>query len=332
MSPMIRPHHDRVATILMFLGIVTSAAPATIAAPDDANRANIIVILVDDVRWDGLGVTGHPFVETPNIDRLAEEGVLFRNAFVTTPLCSPSRASFLTGRYARTHGVIVNDDPGGISHQLATFPGILERAGYDTAFIGKWHMGEDDSPRPGFTHWISVAGQGTYADPELNINGRRVQASGHLTDLLVGYADDFVRTAARGSRPFLLYLSHKAVHEPGEAPMRYRGSYNGAPVPCSPGCDDTLEGKPALTRNVPGTVLPRPGLGPNDPNIRGRKRRLPAVDDGVWRLRRTLEEERILDETMIVFTSDNGYFHREHGLENKRSTYEVSLRVPLLVR
>lgn len=89
------------AFILIFLAIVASAASATGAAPDDENRPNIIVILVDDVRWDGLGVTGHPFVETPNIDRLAEEGVLFRNAFVTTPLCSPSRASFLTGRYAR---------------------------------------------------------------------------------------------------------------------------------------------------------------------------------------------------------------------------------------
>ena len=226
----------------------------------------------------------------------------------------------------------MNDNPGGISHQLTTFPQILESSGYDTAFIGKWHMDQDDSPRPGFTHWVSVAGQGTYADPEININGRRVQASGHLTDLLVGYADDFVRTAARGSRPFLLYLSHKAVHEPGEPPARYLGSYNGAPVPCSPGCDDTLKSKPALKRDVPGTVPPRPGDGPNDANIRGRKRRLPAVDDGVWRLRRTLVEEGVLDNTMIVFASDNGYFHREHGLGDKRWAYEESLRIPLIVR
>ena len=169
-------------------------------------------------------------------------------------------------------------------------------------------MDQDDSPRPGFTHWVSVAGQGTYADPEININGRRVQASGHLTDLLVGYADDFVRTAARGSRPFLLYLSHKAVHEPGEPPARYLGSYNGAPVPCSPGCDDTLKSKPALKRDVPGTVPPRPGDGPNDANIRGRKRRLPAVDDGVWRLRRTLVEEGVLDNTMIVFAERQWLF------------------------
>jgi N-acetylglucosamine-6-sulfatase len=215
---------------------------------------------------------------------------------------------------------------------MRTFPAILEDAGYDTAFIGKWHMGDDDTPRPGFTHWISFAGQGRYADPELNINGRRVQASGHLTDVLVGYADDFVRTAARGSRPFFLYLSHKAVHEPGDPPRRHRGTYNGARVPCSPGCDDTLEGKRALTREVPGTEPPRPGGGPLDANIRGRHRRLLAVDDGVWRLRRTLEEEGVLDQTMIVFTSDNGYFHREHAIGDKRWAYEEALRIPLIVR
>ena len=187
------------------------------------------------------------------------------------------------------------------------------------------------SPRPGFTHWVSFAGQGNYADPELNINGRRVHASGHLTDLLVGYADDFVRTAARGSRSFMLYLSHKAVHEPGDPPRRHRGTYNGARVECSPGCDDTLAGKPALTREVPGTVPPRPGGGPTDPNIRGRHRRLLAVDDGVGRLRRTLEEEGILDETMIVFTSDNGYFHREHAIGDTRWAYDESLRIPFIV-
>ena len=313
-----------------FMATVATSASLASEAPNEATRPNMVVILVDDVRADDLGVTGHPFVDTPNIDELAAEGVLFGNGFVTTPLCSPSRASFLTGRYARTHGVIRNSDPDGVSHLLTTFPRILERSGYDTAFIGKWHLGEDDAPN--FTHWISFAGQGRYENPELNINGRRVTASGHLTDLLVGYADDFVRTAARGFRPFLLYLSHKAVHEPGEPPRRYLGSYNGAPVPCSPGCDDTLEGKPALTRSVPGTVPPAPGQGPADSNIRSRHRRIRAVDDGVGRLRRTLEEEGILDETMIVFTSDNGYFHREHGLGDKRWAYEEALRIPFLVR
>ena len=297
------------------------------------DRPNYIVILVDDLRWDGLGFMGHPFVQTPNIDRLALEGMSFDNAFVTTPLCSPARASFLTGRYARAHGIRVNNDPRNVNETMETFPARLQAAGYDTAFIGKWHMGSGDgSPRPGFTHWISFEGQGRYSNPELDINGRRRLESGHLTDVLVGYADDFVRTAARGSRPFLLYLSHKAVHEPGDPPRRHRGTYNGARVPCSPGCEDTLEGKPALTREVPGTTTPRPGGGPPDANIRGRHRRLLAVDDGVGRLLRTLREEGVLDSTLVVFTSDNGYFHREHAIGDKRWAYEEALRVPFIVR
>ena len=298
----------------------------------DTDRPNIVVILVDDLRWDSLGVAGHPFVESPNIDRLAREGALFRNAFVTTPLCSPARASFLTGRYARAHRVHTNDDRSALSHLLISFPRLLEHAGYDTAFVGKWHMGNDDAPRPGFTHWVGFRGQGAYWNQELNINGRRVPTDGYVTDTLNDYAEDFVRTAARGNRPFLLYLSHKAIHDPVLPPTRHEGLYNGARVPCSPGCKDTLEGKRALTRSVPGTRPPAQGSGPADGNTRGRLSLLSAVDEGVGQLLKTLAEEGVLDQTAVVFTSDNGYFFREHGLGDKRWAYEEAIRIPLLVR
>ena len=298
----------------------------------DTDRPNIVVILVDDLRWDSLGVAGHPFIESPNIDRLAREGALFRNAFVTTPLCSPARASFLTGRYARAHRVHTNDDRSALSHRLITFPRLLEHAGYDTAFVGKWHMGDDDAPRPGFTHWVGFRGQGAYRNQELNINGRRVPTDGYVTDTLNDYAEDFVRTAARGNRPFLLYLSHKAIHDPVLPPTRHEGLYNGARVPCSPGCKDTLEGKRALTRSVPGTRPPARGSGPADGNTRGRLSLLSAVDEGVGQLLKTLAEEGVLDQTAVVFTSDNGYFFREHGLGDKRWAYEEAIRIPLLLR
>src|SRR5262249_45338522 len=132
------------------------------------------------------------------------------NAFATTPLCSPSRASFLTGQYAHTHGILENVDRSPRSHELMTFPRPLHDAGYETAFYGKWHMGVDDSPRPGIDDWLSMKGQGQYFDPEVNDNGQRRKLTGYTTDLLSDRAVEFVKRPH--TKPFLLYLSHKAVH------------------------------------------------------------------------------------------------------------------------
>ncbi|MEM8956086.1 MAG: sulfatase-like hydrolase/transferase, partial [Verrucomicrobiota bacterium] len=202
---------------------------------------NIIVVLTDDHRYDALGFLGHPFVETPNMDRLAKDGAFFKNAFVTTSLCSPSRASILTGLYAHNHGVIDNYNP--LPENLTFFPEYLQAAGYKTAFIGKWHMGGMiDHPQPGFDHWVSFKGQGIYfpegmehkakgryvpqvSDEGFNVNGNRVPQTDYITDELTQYALAWLnslpsepKTGAKDSpaspaqNPFLLYLSHKAVH------------------------------------------------------------------------------------------------------------------------
>ena len=176
--------------------------------PDTAaSRPNVVFILTDDQRWDELGCAGHPFLKTPHIDRLAKEGARFANAFVTTSLCSPSRASFLSGLYANTHGVLNNftDYP----RDLASFPRRLHEAGYHTAYIGKWHMGEnDDSKRPGFDFWISHRGQGNYFDNEFNINGTRTDVPGYYTRVVTDMACDWIKSD-HGDRPFLLILGHK---------------------------------------------------------------------------------------------------------------------------
>jgi N-acetylglucosamine-6-sulfatase len=307
---------------------------------------NIIFILVDDMRWDQLSLMGHPFIKTPNIDRIGKEGVLFENAYVCTPLCSPSRASFLTGQYPHKHRIINNDRNGlaSISHKLVTFPQALRRNGYETAFIGKWHMGNDDSRRPGFDEWFSFRGQGLFIDPVVNDNGQRKQKTGYMTDILNQKALDFVNK--KHDKPFLLYLSHKAVHGPFIPAKRHEQLYGGEKYTLPKSAKNNLEGKPALTRKVdpveivrvanatPEPMEPRYGRGREKENIYlDHARCLASVDEGVGQLMGSLKESGELDNTLIIFASDNGFLFGEHGqFMNKRVAYEESLRIPLLMR
>ena len=305
-------------------------APGPAGAGEAPARPNVVFILVDDLRWDALGCAGHPFVKTPHIDRLAREGVRFRNAFVTTPLCLPSRASFLTGQYAHTHKVTGGGDHRARSHELVTFPRLLRRAGYETAYVGKWHIGNDDGQRPGFDRWVSFPGQGEYLNPYLNVDGKRTKAEGYLTDILTDHAVEFIKRPH--TKPFLLYLAHKAVHAPFLPAERHKNLFADIPITRAPSAKDTLEGKPVLRR--PGIRLSPsdPDVSSSDDLIRNQLRCLMALDEGVGRVLKVLEETRQLDHTLLIFTSDNGYFWGEHDLGGKHGPYEEALRVPLLLR
>jgi N-acetylglucosamine-6-sulfatase len=334
-----------VLTALAVAGCSSSPDPG--AASQQAARPNFVFVLVDDMRWDEVRASGHPFIDTPNMDRLAREGARFLNAFAVTPLCSPSRASYLTGRYPHTNGII--DNTARPSHDLPVFPAALQKAGYETGFFGKWHMGNDDSPRPGFTHWVAMPGQGEALDPPLNVDGERIKATGYVTDLLTSYAERFIERA--GDRPFLVYLAHKAIHpnivqrddgstvavegQPGGfvAAERHRGRYTGQTMPRRPNAFKPPVGKPALLRQI-GSLPP---LGRDtattDEEIRGRIEMLLAVDESLGRLLALVEKRGALDRTVVVFTSDHGYFYGEHGLsEERRLAYEEAIRIPLLVR
>jgi arylsulfatase A-like enzyme len=331
---------NRPAQLAFLLWVVAGTA----LGAEPPARPNLVVVLLDDLRWDEID---YPFVSLPHIQRLAREGARFANAFVTSPLCSPSRASLLTGQYAHKHGITDNTDRTARSHQLVTFPRLLHDAGYETAFVGKWHMGVDDSPRPGFDHWVSVRGQGRYLDPEFNVDGQRVTRTGYFTDILNQYAVDFLARDHR--RPFLLYVSHKAVHpdvtqnadgsvDDRDASRfvpapRHQRLYAGATIPHRPNYGRPPADKPALLRPLPGLPPLGPSTGTSDETIRDRLRVLAAVDEGLGRILDALQAGGRLDDTLVVFTSDEGYFYGEHGLSvERRLAYEESVRVPLLMR
>lgn len=320
--------------------------PAAPHAAHGDKRPNIIFIIADDMRHDDMSCVGHPFGKTPNLDRLAREGVLFRNARCTTPLCSPARASVLTGLYAHSH-MIVNNDRNGeseISHRLPTFPRILYNQGYETAQIGKYHMGFDDTARPGYEHWISFKAVGLYENNQFNINGQRLQHRGNTTNFLNEAAVKFIKQPH--DRPFLLYVGEKVPHKPYIPAPQHEGLYKDAEFdqPAVPPGD--REGKPALTRNVEHPdmlraigVTPEPQESPRGrPNdlasvARDRARCINGLDDGLGMIYKALEESGQLDNTVIICTSDHGYLLGEHSVkEEKRWAWEPAVRVPLVMR
>ena len=310
---------------------------------------NIVVILVDDLRWDDIGVAGHPFSTTPAIDQLARDGSRFLNAFATTPLCSPSRAAILTGQYAHTNGIIDNSARDSASHRLQTFAIPLRDAGYETGFFGKWHMGNDDTRRPGWTHWVAMKGQGEAIDPNLNVDGERIVKQGYVTDVLTDYTLDFMTRSKE--KPFLVFLAHKAVHpnvqqrddgsvanlanqSAGFIPAeRHRGRYASSVVPRRQNATVAVTNKPALQRAIPGLPPLSPATGTPDGDVRDRLEMLLGVDESLARIDSALKALGVFDNTVVIFTSDHGYFYGEHGLnEERRLAYEETVRIPLIVR
>jgi len=330
---------SRIALILLLLWSFRTNLPAAQRA-----RPNIVFVLMDDLRWDEMD---YPFVKVPNIARIGQEGVRFSNAFVTTPLCSPSRASFLTGQYAHKHGITDNTARDAQSHQLVTFPRLLHDAGFETAFVGKWHMGLDDNPRPGIDYWVSIKGQGVYLDPEINDNGNRKKIHGYVTDIFSDYSIEFLKR--KHSKPFLLYVAHKAVHpdliqnadgslsDPSAGKFipaeRHQTLYANARIPHRPNYGLAPKDKPALSRILPDVPPLGEKTGTDNETVRNRLRMLASVDEAMGRIFKLLEETKQLENTLVIFTSDEGYFYGEHGLSvERRLAYEESARIPLLMR
>ena len=336
-----------------------SVKPIAIKRIAGVKPRNVIFILSDDHRYDFMGFTGKvPGLETPNMDRLAHEGAHLANAFVTTSLCSPSRASILTGQYAHTHTVVDNKSPS--PDNLIFFPQYLQEAGYQTAFMGKWHMGgETDEPRPGFNHWVSFRGQGVYYNPLLNIDGKHVQYkdSTYITDLLTDLSLEWLKKRDK-QKPFFLYLSHKAVHEK-EAPAkrdlnRYKNISFQYPVSmyttAVAGSKRFTRGKQADTsqytfnyKDIPNWVRAQRHSWHGidymynetitfDEFYQRYLETLAGVDNSIGRVLDFLKDNNLDKETLVIYMGDNGFAFGEHGLIDKRQAYEESMRVPMLAR
>jgi len=339
----------RLATSAALLACAMPFHPAAAAAEKAPQRYNMIFVLVDDLRFDTMGFLT-PGLQTPNIDFLAKNGVYFPNAVVTSALCSPSRATILTGQTARNHGVIDNNDSSETG--LKFFPEYLHSAGYQTAFIGKWHMGQSsDAPRPGFDHWVSFRGQGNYFPTDglspaqlqagqrqmLNVDGREVQQKGYITDELTDYAMNWLEHGRDSSKPFFLYLSHKAVHSEAKPPERYAKQYANLDIKLPASMANTEEnnrGKPMWVRNQRNSWHGADFLYHTNQSlkdyVREYYRTLSPVDESLGRILSYLRKNKLENNTLIVFYSDNGFLFGDHGLIDKRNAYEPSVRVPMV--
>ncbi|MBG85423.1 MAG: acetylglucosamine-6-sulfatase [Verrucomicrobiales bacterium] len=338
------------AVLVSFTSLSLSAGEFDLAKIKGIKKRNILFILCDDHRYDAFSFMGHPYLETPHLDRMAKTGAHFENAFVTTSLCSPSRASILTGLYAHNHRVVDNYNP--VDPKLRYFPQYLQKGGYETAFIGKWHMGDDDTPQRGFDYWLSFKGQGTYWPdgrgttrkvPQnyyggYNINGKKVPQKGYITDELTDFAINWMSTR-RSKKPFFLYLSHKAVHADFVAHDRHKGRYKDQTFPFPKSYHNTeanYRNKPMWLKNQRNS---RHGVdyayNLRNFDLQEYHQRycetLLAMDESVGRIMTYLEETGMAEDTLLVYMGDNGFQFGEHGLIDKRVAYEHSIKVPLLM-
>jgi arylsulfatase A-like enzyme len=297
-------------------------------------RPSFVFIFCDDQRYDAIRAMGHqPWLRTPNLDRLLTRGGNFRNAFVTTSLCSPSRSSYLTGCYAHTTGVLDNTRESAILPEIPRVLPLLEEAGYATAYVGKVHIPNLDDVFRGVGYVATFPGQGNYNNQSFLLNGKQTPTQGYITDNINRFALEFLNTRDK-SKPFALMIGQKAVHSPFEPDPKYARLFDNEWMPLPPTWDDTYVGRPSYLKARRKTWHGIEGL-LQKYNYSAWERQIAAclvsVDDGVGQILKALEDDGQLDDTIIVYSSDNGFFHGQHGLHDKRAMYEDSIKVPHLV-
>ncbi|MEM9410812.1 MAG: sulfatase-like hydrolase/transferase [Planctomycetota bacterium] len=292
-----------------------------------SDRPNFIFIITDDQRWDALGVVQQeqadealfPWFKSPNMDRIAREGARFRNAFVVHSLCSPSRASFLSGRPSHQHRVLHNQHP--MPLDIPTWATGLRDAGYETAYFGKWHMGQQ-AKRPGFSRVVSYLGQGKYNNCHFYKDGQKIETTGWVDDVTTDFAVRYLE--AEHDKPFGMVIGYKSPHEPRLPPDRHEETYSKVELKIPTSLEVIPPFRPPGYKPLPwkSRIYDRLNY----------FRCLSAVDDGIGKILDVLDRRKLTENTVLVFVGDNGYYLGEHASHDKRTAYEESIRIPFLIR
>ena len=364
-------HLYRHNAIPLIIAIVL--AMANVHAEESARTPpNIVLFFSDDHAYQAISAYGdaRKLLETPNIDRLAREGMRFDRCLVTNSICGPSRATLLTGKYSHENG-FYNNTNCTFDGSQTTFPKLLHSAGYQTAMIGKWHLGSNPE---GFDEWRILPGQGVYYNPPMIHNGEKVQEVGYITDLITNYSDDWLKNRDR-SKPFLLMCQHKAPHREWSPAIRHLGHNGDRKYPEPPTLFDDYSGRGFAEREQHMSI--EKIMNPNDLKLDISLNRLSdgdkaawkayydprnqafeslhlegkdlvrwkyqrylhdylgcvkGVDEGVGTILKVLDDEGLAENTIVIYSSDQGFYLGEHGWFDKRWIFEESLRTPLLVR
>ncbi|QDU64434.1 Arylsulfatase [Planctomycetes bacterium Pan216] len=346
------------------LGVV-----APLAAAEAVKPPNIIFMFADDHAYQAIGAYGSKINETPNIDRLAREGMLFLNCFVTNSICGPSRAVIQTGKYSHLNGFVRNGNY--FDNKQQTFPKLLQKAGYQTAVIGKWHLASDPA---GFDWYEVLIGQGPYYNPPMKTNGEVVKHTGYTTEIITEQTLAWLKDKRDPNKPFMLMMQHKAPHRQWDPGPKYLNKYDDKKIPEPETLFDDYanRGTPAKTQDMSIAktmterdlkLVPPKNLTPEqlevwnkaydeknkafkEANLEGDElvrwkyqryikdylRCISSVDDSVGAVLDYLDKSGLADNTIVIYSSDQGFYLGEHGWFDKRWIYEESLRTPLLVR
>lgn len=359
----------RTVVYLLAAILIALVSRAKSAHATEPKRPNIVFIFSDDHGYQAISAYGSKLNKTPNIDRLASEGMRFDRCLVTNSICGPSRATVLTGKYSHANG-FYNNTNNRFDGTQTTFPKLLQQTGYQTAMIGKWHLNSNPT---GFDHWEILPGQGQYYNPPMIRNGERVKHDGYVTDIITDLTLDWLKKRDR-SKPFLVMCQHKAPHREWEPHPKHLRQFDGVTFPEPSTLFDDYAGRGRAEKSQDMTIaktmtlrdlkLARPA------NMNDEQRRawdeyyeplnaafrkadlkdrdlvrwkfqrymhdylacIASVDDSVGRVLNYLQTERLENDTIVVYASDQGFFLGEHGWFDKRWIFEESLRTPLLIR